>query len=35
VGWRTALLILPIMYLIYLHYRLYAERQAAPGRIEI
>jgi len=26
VGWRTALLIVPIMYLTYLHYRLYLER---------
>jgi hypothetical protein len=33
VGWKTALLILPIMYLIYLHYRLYVERQAGvPAR---
>ena len=29
VGWRTALLILPIMYLIYLHYRLYIDRHTA------
>ena len=29
VGWRTALLILPIMYLTYLHYRLYVERAVA------
>jgi hypothetical protein len=29
VGWRTALLILPIMYLTYLHYRLYVERHMA------
>jgi hypothetical protein len=26
VGWETSLLILPIMYLIYLHYRLFVER---------
>ncbi len=35
VGWKTALLIVPIMYLIYLHYRLYVERhtaQATAGR---
>ena len=35
VGWRTSLMVLPIMYLIYLHYRLYAERQTAHSRIEI
>ena len=35
VGWRTALLILPIMYLIYLHYRLYVERQTTHSSIEI
>lgn len=29
VGWKTALLILPIMYLTYLHYRLYVERRVA------
>ncbi len=35
VGWRTALLILPIMYLTYLHYRLYVERHTAEsGKIE-
>ncbi|HXI39116.1 MAG TPA: hypothetical protein VNH83_04015 [Bryobacteraceae bacterium] len=28
VGWKTALLIVPIMYLVYLHYRLFVERQA-------
>jgi hypothetical protein len=27
VGWKTALLIVPIMYLVYLHYRMYVERQ--------
>src|SRR5689334_9345660 len=27
VGWKTALLIVPIMYLVYLHYRLFVERQ--------
>ena len=27
VGWKTALLIVPIMYLVYLHYRLFIERQ--------
>lgn len=27
VGWKTALLIVPIMYLVYLHYRVYVERQ--------
>jgi hypothetical protein len=31
VGWRTALLIVPIMYLTYLHYRLYVERAVAAG----
>jgi hypothetical protein len=31
VGWRTALLILPIMYLTYLHYRLFVERQTAQS----
>lgn len=31
VGWRTALLILPIMYLTYLHYRLYVERHTAQA----
>ncbi len=31
VGWKTALLILPIMYLIYLHYRLYLERQTSSA----
>jgi len=31
VGWRTALLILPIMYLTYLHYRLYVENHTAQG----
>lgn len=31
VGWRTALLILPIMYLTYLHYRLYIERHTAQA----
>ena len=35
VGWRTALLIVPIMYLTYLHYRLYVERHVgANGKIE-
>ena len=34
VGWRTALLILPIMYLIYLHYRLSLERQTAQSHIQ-
>lgn len=29
VGWRTALLILPIMYMTYMHYRLYVERQVS------
>src|SRR5579864_6635562 len=29
VGWETALLILPIMYLIYLHYRLFVERYSS------
>jgi len=33
VGWRAALLILPIMYLVYLHYRLYVERQTARGHV--
>jgi hypothetical protein len=28
VGWETALLILPIMYLIYLHYRLFVDRHS-------
>jgi hypothetical protein len=28
VGWKTALLIVPIMYLVYLHYRLFVDRQA-------
>lgn len=28
VGWETSLLILPIMYLIYLHYRLFVDRHA-------
>ncbi len=27
VGWKTALLIVPIMYLVYLHYRMYVERE--------
>ena len=31
VGWRTALLIVPIMYLTYLHYRLYVERHVAEA----
>ena len=31
VGWRTALLIVPIMYLTYLHYRLYIERHTAQA----
>ena len=34
VGWRTSLLVLPIAYLIYLHYRLYVERQMAQDRIK-
>ena len=34
VGWRTALLIVPIMYLTYLHYRLFIERRTAQGSIE-
>ncbi len=35
VGWRTALLILPIMYLTYLHYRLYVEQHMTqPENIE-
>jgi len=35
VGWRTALLIVPIMYLIYLHYRLFVERHTMQtGTIE-
>jgi len=35
VGWRTALLIVPIMYLAYLHYRLYIEQHMAQsGHIE-
>ena len=35
VGWRTALLIVPIMYLIYLHYRLFVERHGMQtGSIE-
>jgi hypothetical protein len=32
VGWRTALLIVPIMYLTYLHYRLYVEQHAAQSK---
>ena len=33
VGWKTALLIVPIMYLVYLHCRLLVERQAVgPNR---
>lgn len=32
VGWRTALLIVPIMYLTYLHYRLYVERHIEDNR---
>jgi hypothetical protein len=35
VGWRTALLILPIMYLTYLHYRLFVERQVATRTNDI
>ena len=35
VGWRTSLLVLPITYLIYLHYRLYLERQLAPDHIKL
>jgi hypothetical protein len=31
VGWRTALLIVPIMYLTYLHYRLYVEQHTAQS----
>lgn len=31
VGWRTALLILPIMYLTYLHYRLFVEQHTAQS----
>ena len=31
VGWRTALLIVPIMYLTYLHYRLYVEQHIAES----
>jgi len=34
VGWRTALLIVPIMYLTYLHYRVHVERHAAESKIE-
>jgi hypothetical protein len=33
VGWRTALLIVPIMYLIHLHQRLSVERHIAEDRI--
>jgi hypothetical protein len=31
VGWKTALLIVPIMYLVYLHYRLFVDRQAVKA----
>lgn len=31
VGWKTALLIVPIMYLVYLHYRLFVERHAVKA----
>ena len=31
VGWKTALLIVPIMYLVYFHYRLFVERQAVKA----
>jgi len=34
VGWRTALLIVPIMYLTYLHYRLYIERHSVESKTE-
>jgi hypothetical protein len=34
VGWRTSLLVLPITYLIYLHYRLYLERQMAQDHVK-
>jgi len=33
-GWRTSLLVLPIAYLIYLHYRLYVERQIAQDPVK-
>jgi len=35
VGWRASLMVLPIMYLIYLHYRLYVERQPAQDHIKL
>ncbi len=31
VGWKTALLIVPIMYLVYLHYRVFVERHAVKA----
>jgi len=34
VGWRTSLLILPIMYLIHLHHQLSVERHVAEDRIK-
>ena len=34
VGWRTSLLVLPIAYFIYLHYRLYVERQMAQDHLK-
>jgi hypothetical protein len=35
VGWQTSLLVLPIAYLIYLHYRLHVERQTAQDHIKL
>lgn len=35
VGWQTSLLILPIMYLIYLHCRLFVKRQVARDHIKL